>query len=239
MPGLSLTVYFYKITVNNLIATLAPQTILNACYDSTTGINNIYCALITRNPDSTFAGNGIISRGINFAKQKTDGIDADIAYNHTRANGDKLAASVIVSWVGQRDNYINPVSPGIATPQLYGLGDPQWRIRSTFGYTHGPIDFRYTFEFIGRQVIAADYSVQNAFDGRPPSDADAYPTIWYPDLTYHNIRVNYNVNKKYQFYVGADNVTNQLPPLGLLGNEGGDPYDPYGRTFYAGFKIQL
>ena len=239
VPGLSVTVDFYKITVNNLIATLTPQQILNACYDSTTGINNVYCALISRNSDSTFAANGIVSRGINFAKQKTDGIDTDIAYNHTLNSGDKLAASIVVSWVGQRDNYINPVSPGIATPQLYGLGDPQWRIRSTFGYTHGPIDFRYTFEFIGRQVIAADYSVQNSFDGRPPTNADAYPTIYYPDLTYHNIRVNYNVDKKFQFYVGADNVTNQLPPLGLLGNEGGNPYDPYGRTFYAGFKVNL
>ncbi|WP_174292434.1 TonB-dependent receptor domain-containing protein [Sphingomonas bacterium] len=245
VPGLSITVDFYKITVNNLIASLSAQTIVSSCYDNPGGISNVYCALITRNADHTFATNGIISSGVNYAKQKTDGIDADIAYNHTFAHGDKLGVSILVSWVGQRDNYINPAIPTYASRQLYQLGDPMWRTHATFNYSHGPIEFQYQFDFIGRQVIAAGsgfigaYSVQNSFDGRTPTDADAYPTIYYPDITYHNLRVAYNINKQYQFYAGADNVTNQLPPLGLLGNEGGNPYDAYGRTFYAGAKVKF
>ena len=245
VPGLSITVDFYKITVNNLISTLSAQTVVNSCYDNITGLNNPYCPLITRNADGTFANNGILSAGVNFAKQKTDGIDTDIAYNHTMSNGDRLATSIIVSWVGQRDNYVNPAIPTYATRLLYELGDPQWRVRATFGYTKGIVDFRYTFNFLGRQTIAATsgfiggYSVQNAFDGRAPTDADQFPTIYYPDVTYHDIRVNFNVNKKFQFYLGADNITNQLPPLGLLGNEGGSEYDPYGRTLYGGVKVNF
>ena len=40
-------------------------------------------------------------------------------------------------------------------------------------------------------------------------------------------------------YGGADNVTNELPPLGLLGTAGGDPFDSIGRYFYAGIKVDM
>ena len=46
--------------------------------------------------------------------------------------------------------------------------------------------------------------------------------------------------KNYQFYLGCDNVTDKLPPYGLLGTGDGDAiYDNVGRFFYAGFKINM
>src|SRR6185436_11557123 len=50
MPGFSLTVDYYHITVDNLIAVLGAQTILNQCYDLPS-LSNQFCQLLQpRNP---------------------------------------------------------------------------------------------------------------------------------------------------------------------------------------------
>lgn len=69
-----------------------------------------------------------------------------------------------------------------------------------------------------------------------PNDADAFPRINYPDAFYHSFRVDVEVNTKFNFYVGVDNAFDRQPPLGLLGTAGGDPYDTFGRYFFAGIQ---
>ena len=92
IPGLTFTVDYYDITVDNVILTLAAQTIIDLCYDSSTGINNQYCAAISRRPDGTFLGqsnrnvggttvqytvgandSSFLAGPFNFAKLKTSG----------------------------------------------------------------------------------------------------------------------------------------------------------------------
>lgn len=237
IPGLSITIDYYNITVHNLIASLGAQQILNLCYDSSTGINNVYCQLISRNSDSTIANNGILAAGVNFAKQKTSGIDVDYAYNHTMRNGDKLGLSLLATWIAQRDNYTNPSAPNFATRQKSNLGDPEFEFNLTASYTHGPFTLRYQAQYIGPQTIGA-YEAQNYFDGRVATNLDQYPQVYYPSITYHNFRLATTVNKQFQFYAGVDNAFNTLPPFGLFGNGANDGiYDPYGRTYYAGVKV--
>ena len=74
-----------------------------------------------------------------------------------------------------------------------------------------------------------------AYVKAPPSDAE----VWYPERWIQNLRLNVRVNKKYSFYTGVDNFTDQLPPLGLIGNEGGNGFDPIGRYWYAGFRADF
>ena len=237
VPGLSVTIDYYNITVTKLIQSISVQTLLNTCYNSSTGINNQYCALITRSPDGTFAPNGIILRALNYAKQKTSGIDIDYAYNHTFGSGDKVALSLLATWIAQRDNYLNSLDPNFASRQKSNLGDPEFEFNLSASYSHGPFNFRYQAQYIGPMTIGA-YEAQNAFDGRVATNADQYPQVYYPSIVYHNFRLGATVNKQFQLYAGVDNAFNTLPPFGLFGNGGNDGiYDPYGRTIYAGFKV--
>jgi outer membrane receptor protein involved in Fe transport len=92
--------------------------------------------------------------------------------------------------------------------------------------------------FIGKQTIGV-YENYFSVQGRPPQNADSTQDVFYPRVAYHNVRLNWKVTPKYNFYLGADNVFDTLPPGGLLGNEGGNPYDPIGRYFYAGFRADF
>lgn len=237
LPGFSVTVDWYDIKVKNLIASVSIQTILNQCVDSPS-INNAYCALLNpRLPTGDFPTSVGLSSVVNFAAQNTSGIDADFAYNRTLGNGDKIALRGIFSYVIDRTNFLDPINPTIPTIQLYNLGDPQIEGQFIAQYkTAGGFSLRYQLQYIGRQTIGA-YQAQNSYNGNPPTNLDQFPQVWYKPLTYSNVRLGFEVGKKYEFYLGVDNLFDKFPEYGLAGTGAGSSiYSNLGRQFYAGFR---
>ena len=72
-----------------------------------------------------------------------------------------------------------------------------------------------------------------------PNNADAFPRINYPDVFYHDIRLGFDVGNDYRFFAGVNNLFDKLPPFGLLGTLGGDPFDSTGRNFFFGFSADF
>jgi outer membrane receptor protein involved in Fe transport len=258
IPGLSITADYYNIDVENLIATLTAQTIINSCFGAANGINNPFCATVNRDPNTgLFVSPAVISGGVNFARQKTEGVDVEIAYRHTFDNGHRLSARAIATYVMTLDNYTNPSFPDNPNRQRSELGDPVFGANLNVNYDFGAFDLSYRVRYIGRQTIGT-YETQNSFTGvctafyvtnigctlneittLPPLNADAFPRVWYPDVFYHSVRLAYEVNERFSFYGGVDNITDRLPPLGLLGTAAGDPFDSVGRTFYVGVNVDF
>ena len=272
IPGLNLTIDFYDIKVRNLIASVAPQTILNLCFDSTTGLSNPYCATVNRDPATgLFNDPLVIAGGVNFAKQHTQGVDVDISYRHTFDNGDKLVVRGIATRVSALDNFTNPLLPNEPNRQLSELGDPQFAANLQFSYDFGPVTLLYNMRYLGKQTIGA-FETQNPYyttcpatgpntgitpntggslNGAavpcaagtivkvPANNADAFPVVFYPQIIYQDIRIDFEIEKKYSFYLGVNNFMDTLPPLGDLGNVSGSPYDSFGRYFFAGFEVNF
>jgi outer membrane receptor protein involved in Fe transport len=248
VPGLSISVDYYRIRVKNLIATLAGQTILNQCFDLPQP--NQFCALLfPRNPDSTFASPTLISGGVNFAKQEADGIDMEVAYRKTFANGHRFNLHGVATYVLKRNNFTDPLNPDIANRQLSELGDPRWAANLNLGYGIGIFDLSYSLNYIGKQTVGT-YESQHSFDGNPPQNADQFSKIWYPDVLYHAVRLDMKIptrgsKRKFDLYAGVDNLFDRKPPLGLLGtgaSAGGvgvDPFDAIGRYFYGGVTVDF
>lgn len=228
-----------------------------------------YCTSITRDPTTGFFGSpALIQSGFNFAAQRTEGMDFDLSYRRTFDNGDKLSVRFIATRVQQLDNYLDVLNPHVPNRQLSELGDPQWSAAWNIGYDFGNWDILYSGRWIGKQVVAAAYETQNSYIGLcpttgvtpntggalngtavpctagslvriAPNNADAFPDVWYPNYTYHDIRVGFDIDKRFRFYVGVSNLFDKLPPKDLLGTIGGEPYDSFGRNFFAGFNVDF
>lgn len=242
IPGLTLTVDYYRIRIDNLIAVLTAQQILNQCYDLPTFPNN-FCALIfPRNPDFTFGAPALISAGVNFAQFQADGIDVEATYRRTFDNGHRLNIRGIATYVIRRNNYTSPTDPNFQDRIREEFGDPVWTANLNLSYGIGPWDFRYSMNYIGKQIMSG-FAYENFFpvQGRVGVNQDALPAneIFLPDVLYHAARLNYRVNDRFNFYMGVDNLFDTPPPRGLLGTGAGDPYDPIGRYFYAGATVDF
>ena len=262
IPGLNFTVDYYNIEVESLIATLAAQTIINNCYDNPTGINNPFCTTVQRDPTTgLFVEPAVIAGGVNFAKQKTEGIDFDIQYTKTFDNGHRLRFRGIATYLMTLDDFTNPADPELPNRRRSELGDPKWAASANFNYDFGAFDITWAMRYLGPQTKGT-YETQNRYIGRcpgsgvvgfsggtctpgeltilDPQNDDAFEKPYFKAQTYHNVRVNWDIEDgKYNFYVGVDNLFDNKPPFGQLGTAGGDPYDTFGRFFYAGFQVRM
>lgn len=154
------------------------------------------------------------------------------------------------------DNYTNILNPTVPNRQMSELGDPRWSANASINYDFGAFDLGWTVRYIGKQTIGT-WEAQNSYKGAcpasgtipgggtctpgdivtlPPQNADQYPRVYYPSAFYHSFRANLDISNKFDFYIGIDNAFDKKPPLGLLGTAAGDPYDTFGRYFYAGLK---
>lgn len=239
VPGLSVTVDYYDIKISDVISPVDAQTILDGCYDGA-DLNNSFCQLIfPRDDDHTFAAPALLQSSLNFAAQKTKGIDLDVAYRH-RFDGDNgLALRFIGNWLKMRNDYPyldNPTQP----ERIKGeLGDPIYAFNASIDYTHKNVTLGYELRYIGRQSIT-DWEAQHDTYGVPALDPYYADVVYYPSVTYHNLRASVESDFGFTFYAGVDNLTDKKPPYGLLGTGDGDAiYDNIGRFFYAGFRVKM
>jgi outer membrane receptor protein involved in Fe transport len=261
--GLTLSVDYYDITVKQAINSLGGQAVVNQCYDDPVGLDNPFCAATFRRrssdpfADLTFAGQssrrftgindvnipttgpGFISAPFNFARLKTSGIDADLSYSGEITEDVKANTRLIVSWLAKRQFYTFITDPNRYTRQNGAVGDPEWRLQYTFDLKAGNFDLGYEMNFVGRQTITA-YETQFSVQGRLPTNADILAQAWYPHIFYHDVNIGYQVNDKFRFFMGVDNITDQLPPYGATGTtEGQGIFSVYGRSYYAGIKTRF
>lgn len=259
-PGLSVAIDYYDITVKNLIATLGAQQIINLCYDSQS-LDNPYCPLVNRLPNGNFDDPAVLAGPVNFARLVTSGIDVDAQYQHTFANSDKIALRFIGSWLRERTQFTDPTNPLVPNRIKSELGDPEWEASFSASYQTGPFGIRWQTRYIGKQTIGT-YEAQNPSPGLCPStgtvgfsgnsctpgqivvldplNADQFPQVYYGDLFYHDLRLTFDVDKKFRFYVGVDNLFDTEPPFNLLGTGAGSAiFDTTGRYYYAGIRFDM
>jgi len=243
VPGLTLSVDYYNITVKNVIAAIDAQTIANQCYDSSS-LNNPYCALFKRagsagGPNGEIANQiiegSLLASTLNFAKLKARGIDVDVAYHHRFGNVEVSSHGVWTHTL-QRSDYLDPTDPNFEDRIRGELGDPKDNFNWTTDARVGKVTATYELRYIGPMYITGSAAENyQSVNGLPPQNADYAEVERYKAVLYHNVRVNFDVSNRFSIYLGADNITNRLPPYGLSGvSDGGGIYDNRGRFFYTG-----
>jgi outer membrane receptor protein involved in Fe transport len=257
IPGLSVSIDWWKINVNNVIVALGAQAIVNNCYDAPT-LSNPFCPLFKRflgtapgpfgEITGQVLGNSLNQAGLNFASRERKGIDVNAAYR-AKIGDVGLSTNLIYVHMLQSANFQDPANPKFENHLLEELGDPKDEFTWDTDLSLGHFTLGYRMRFIGKMYVNT-YEDFNVLQGRPAENADYADIHKYPATFYHNIRVQFDLKNSYQFYAGVDNLLDTFPPLGLAGTGTGGAgsgdrgtgnaaiYDSMGRTFYAGFKVR-
>ena len=260
VPGLSLSVDYYDITVNNVIATVGAQQIISNCYDLPRP--NSFCGAVNdRQADGSLNPDAALLTGpINFAKLTAEGIDFDLQYDKTFDNDDRLSLRLIATHVLDRTNFLDVDNPDLPDEDRGELGDPMWAANFGASYRTGSVTLSYDLRWVGRQFIGARENYRENTEvcstgtiprttetctigtlvTAPPRNADAFEEVFYPERFTHDIRIDFDVDDTYNFYVGVDNLTNEQPPFGLTGaGAGSGIFDNTGRFFYSGINLSF
>ena len=243
LPGFSLSVDYYDITVDDVITSPTAQQIVDACYDLPS-LDNQFCGQFQRNPGPGLGPRGEIPFRIlegslqatllNYAALKVRGIDVEAAFRRDIDGLGTLSARAIYNHIFQNDAFLDPANPDFADQILLELGDPQDEVNLNVELDTGAVTLGYQMRYIGKQVLN-NYEDFFSKQGRAPENPDYAAFRYYTDVFYHDVRVGIEANDDYEFYLGVDNVANRHPPLGLTGVGGGSGiYNNRGRFLYAG-----
>jgi outer membrane receptor protein involved in Fe transport len=264
LPGLSISVDWYKITVDDVIVSVTAQVIANSCYDQAS-LNNVFCQQFTRwrgpglgpgggsSPEQPgqILNNSLIQAPLNFASREREGVDVNVNYRMNLDENTRLTTSLIYTHNLKISNFQDPVNPAFENRQLSEVGDPEDEFRWDIDITHGEFTLGYRMRYIGGMLIST-YEDQNPINGLPPANADFADTLEVPSVTYHDFRIEWNIENgagpadHLRFYVGVNNAFDRHPPLGSTATGTGPGavgsaaiWDFRGRNFYAGFRARF
>ena len=250
--GLSISVDYYNIQVNNVITSVDAQTIANQCYDSPS-LSNPFCGSFQRD-NATGSATGtpfriiegsLLASPLNYAQLRARGLNSAITYVHGIGKNMRVNARAI--WTHQFENtsFTDPTDPSYGDTTVSEIGSPKDAVNVNVDFTVGKFFINYEGRYLSKQSVTA-YESLNGFQGRPAQNADYSDRLYYQAVMYHDIRVGVNVLKNSMFYIGVDNVTDKLPPLGSVGignstdaNGGTGIFDNKGRYFYSGFNVKF
>ena len=259
MRGLSIRFDYYNIGVNNVIGTLPPQMVVNLCYDSPS-LNNGFCSLFRRNRTDVAGPNGevplqildssVIVSGQNFARLRNRGFDVDVSYARTFDFG---RVSSHLTWNHQIENmtFFDFQNPDFGNSLRKEAGDPVDSFNWNVGLERGRLSVNYGVRYIGPMTVAGN-EIENvdSVQGRALQDADWSSPAFTPATWYHSAKVGLNIDDRFQWYLGCDNLFDTLPPNGQTGVGPNGPsvtngaaanriFDVYGRYLYTGFSARF
>ncbi|MGZ8361378.1 MAG: TonB-dependent receptor domain-containing protein, partial [Allosphingosinicella sp.] len=266
IPGLSISVDYYDITVDGVIVSVGAQQIANSCYDAA-DLNNVFCQQFTRfrgpglgpgggaSPEQPgdILNNSLIQAPLNFARREREGIDVNVNYRVDLGEDLRAQTQLIYTHNLTVSNFQDPSNPDFENRILLEVGDPVDEFRWDVDLTYREFTLGYRMHFIGKQVVST-WEDQNAINGLPPANADWADILKVPSITYHDLRAQFLIGEgnvgpadELMFYFGVDNLTNVHPPLGLTGTGVGPAagvgnaaiYDFRGRSYYAGFRARF
>jgi len=229
VPGLVISADYYNIEIEDAIAAVGAQDIVDSCYDSTDFANNQFCGQFSRNGDSTsptFLGFDFLRQTqLNFGKIETAGIDATIAYRFDIGAFD-IGARASVNWVDYLDFFFDPTDPTNVDPELREEQRPQWAGVGSLSVGYGPITVRYGLQYVESTAFSGIEIETAAAQVGDAGFAD--------DYYIHDLSVTYEASDQISVYAGVNNLTDEEPyPTNFS-----YPVNPYGTSFFVGISVR-
>lgn len=230
--GLTLSVDYYRIKINDAITSLAAQTIVDQCANTN---DPAYCSTVIREPASgVIVGQNTVP--INAASERMRGIDVELDYRAPIDDvfgarlGDTIAATLTYTHLIGYDQ-----TPFAGAPAVALKGQPFFpadKANFNLTYVNGAVSLSLNERYIGKayRVVGASF------------EGNVVPSYWYTDL-----QLRFKLDDRFAFYVGGTNIFDTKPPLFPVGytgtstgtNTAASVYSLVGRSVYAGVNLKI
>ena len=229
IEGLSLTLDYWDISIEDAIEAVSSQNIVNGCYVQLVA-NPAFCALSDRedNPaDMQYGGFRFIQQStLNFAAVETNGIDFSARYAfEVGAHG--FDVTVQGTHVDEINDFENPLDPTFANPELTELNRPEFAGNIFLNWTIGDLQVGWQSQYLDEML----------FGGVEVEEVEALygPSVIQDALWQHDLSASYFVNDDVMVYGGIKNVTDEEPFF----TENAFPASPRGTFFFLGIDWQV
>ncbi|WP_119679657.1 TonB-dependent receptor domain-containing protein [Indioceanicola profundi] len=226
VPGLTVTVDYWDITIDDAIVAVSAQDIVDGCYDADS-LENPFCDLIGRNRESgspQFLGlNFLRQTQVNFASLEAAGVDWDVRYTFDLAdigiNDDSsLTLGVRGTYMDKLVRYASVANPNAADDELGELERPQWAFNTNVQYRRDRLTLNWsTF-----------WEESTYLRGVEADDFERFAPYETGNTWVHNLSAAFELTEQVRFIAGVNNLTDEKPFL----TEFSIPVSARGRSYF-------
>jgi len=248
VDGLAISLDYYDITIENAIASVAAQTIINNCYDTPGGLTTQFCDLFDRDPADGGNIRFLRQSVVNIARLETSGIDVNVLYSlevpgialfgdAANASPGRLGFSMNANWLDKFDTYADQSRPNIVNNNKGEIGNPEWSYVARVSYNQGPAtlswELRYEDEVTFYETTPA--AGVNRPEARSPNKVQ--------EIFYNDFVARYELDSSIfgsngvELYAGVNNVFDERLPYSV--GFGSGQYDILGRRFFGGLRLSF
>ncbi|MGE5721161.1 MAG: TonB-dependent receptor domain-containing protein, partial [Sphingomonadales bacterium] len=238
------SVDYYDISIDDAIATLGQQNIVNRCFQG----DDFACTLFTRD-----ASSGLIVE-VNDVLQNvnrliTRGVDFELDYRQPLGGMGNLDARLLGTYVKDfiTVDTVGAVDRAGQTGLRGGFpqGLPDWTFDAMLSWSYQAFTLNGHARYINKGFYNSAFIGPNDPDfsltgpkGVFSSNTNSVPSKTYIDML-AQYRVSYGPEREFTFYVGVDNIFNTWPVQvpGAHGTGNNILFNPAGRTFKAGLRV--
>ncbi len=222
LSGLTASIDYFNISIQDVITTLGAQTIVNRCVAG----NADLCRFIDRN------GAGVIqsvtSAQLNLSQLKTDGIDAEVAYSLpvNPASRGRITFRLVGTWVNSfsTDDGVTKIEYTGTQGYAFTEGTPRIRANATIGYASDTLS----------GLVRARYISSGYWDRTRPTLTNNH----IPAYTYFDLQLSQKVplgdGRAFEFYGSISNLFDKDPPPHATFTP---YYDVIGRYLSVGARV--
>ena len=230
LEGLTLSVDYWNVEIEDAIRTVDSQDIVDNCYDSLTGPNDTFCSQFTRNTDSgsaQFGGFNFLSvTPVNFARFEAAGTDFSIGYDFGFWEND-FNVTLQGTKVEKLELFRDPADPDLGDPELGENGRPEWAVNLFLDWERGPFRVGWQTQYLSEQTeVGVEIDELDALFGEIGNAGDFYR---------HDLELGYELSEELSFYGGVNNVTDEDP----FRTQVAYPVSPRGRFFFIGATYKM
>jgi iron complex outermembrane receptor protein len=209
VEGLSMSLDWYSISIQDAISQLGPQAIIDNCFAGAATL----CALITRDPQTheiVFVKNTFL----NVAQAKAVGVDFEAQFTRDLhllgGAGEAMSARLVASWLGENSTRLAQAAKIDRAGQTGGsatgyIGMPDLQLTAALTYRNGPWQMYLQSHFIDSGKL--DATLRQGID----IDDNTVASAFYTDL-----RVSYSTDApragSWEIYARVENLFDRNPP---------------------------
>ncbi len=221
--GLSFTVDYWDIEIDDAIAAVASGDILEGCLDSANFPNVDFCNFFERRADGAL--DSLETGQINFARVEASGID--FAANYTLDVGaNTFSASLVGSNQDKLNRFFNPLDDDDVDPEVKEIQLPEWSGNLTLSWARGPVDVSVQTNYQSKQSVDEIEDVLGL-----NGNAKLFGDEGFFDETYIvDANASYKFSESVTFYGGVNNIGDEEP----FATQTAWPVGPRGRFFFFG-----
>tara|TARA_E500000178_G_scaffold75828_1_gene73858 strand:- start:524 stop:3610 length:3087 start_codon:yes stop_codon:yes gene_type:complete len=228
IEGLTITVDYWDVAIEDAISAVGAGDILKGCYDSTNYPSLGFCDAFTRRADG---GLNFLETGqINFANLEAEGFDVSASYEFA-VDDYLIGLRMTGSHQDQLNRFFNPLDAADVDPEIQEIQRPKTTATLGASVEYGALTVGMQTVYQSKQGVDEIEEVLGLGDNQALyGDAGFFESMVITDLN-----ANYRYSDELSFFAAINNVTDEEP----YATQNAWPVGPRGRTFILGLSYSM